>query len=117
MNLFSPTILVGCVGKSCAAHDSGGEWERRLASTTRGSYRVSSLGRSGGCFGWRISGHHSGEVLGARDQQWCVEPESSLCCGRGVGGSEECSLLVLKSWDSTFNSEQKDAAIMCVFRP
>lgn len=47
----------------------------------------------------------------------CMEPEGSLCCRRGVGGLERCSLLVLKSWESALNLEQKDTAIMCAFRP
>ena len=64
MNLFSPTILVGCVGESYAAHDSGGEQERRLASTARGLHGMSFLGRSGGCFGRRISGQHGATAPG-----------------------------------------------------
>lgn len=121
MNLFSPTILVGCVGESCAAHDGGGERERGLASAAweRIAWDV-LLGQERWVLWveneWPAWCHCSGEVLGVWDWQWCVGSEGSLHCGRGVGGLEHC-LLVLKSWESSLNFKQKNTAIPWAFKP
>lgn len=90
MNLFSPTILVGCVGRAVqltAAEESG-------RGALQGSHGM-SLGRSRGCFGWRMSSQRDATTPGkpwrpgACSHVWSLEAAHTV--GKGWADSNALS--------------------------